>query len=68
LTRLRIECPQKIKDDIQALRDDFLMNGKGKMLLLVSMATDEMIHLVSMYPEVWSMDTTAGKFFFIIYL
>jgi hypothetical protein len=47
LTRLRIECPQKIKDDIQALRDNFLMNGKRKMLLLVSMATDEMICLVS---------------------
>jgi len=31
------------------------------MLVLVSMATDEMIHLVSMYPEVWFMDTTAGK-------
>jgi hypothetical protein len=68
LIRLRIECPQQIKDDIQALRDNFLMNGKSKMLLLVSMATDEMIRLLSMYREVWFMDTTAGKFFFIIYL
>jgi hypothetical protein len=68
LTRLKIECPQQIKDDIQAVRDDFLMNGKSKMLFLVSMATDEMIRLVSMYPKVWFMDTTAGKFFFIIYL
>jgi hypothetical protein len=33
------------------------------MLVLVSMATDEMICLVSMYPDVWFMDTTAGKFF-----
>jgi hypothetical protein len=66
LTRLRLECPQQIKDDIQALKDDFLMNGKSKMLLLVSMATDEMIRLVSMYPDVWFMDTTAGKFVFII--
>jgi hypothetical protein len=31
------------------------------MLVLVSMATDEMIRLVSMYPEVWFMDTTAGE-------
>jgi hypothetical protein len=31
------------------------------MLVLVSMATDEMIRLVAMYPDVWFMDTTAGK-------
>ncbi len=68
LTRLRLECPQQIKDDIQALRDNFLLNGKSKMLDLVSMTTDEMIRLVSMYPDVWFVDTTAGKFFFSIYL
>ena len=27
------------------------------------MATDEMIQLVAMYPDVWFMDTTAGKSF-----
>jgi len=30
-------------------------------VVLVSMATDEMIRLVSMYLEVWFMDTTAGE-------
>jgi hypothetical protein len=68
LTRLRLECPQQINDYIQALRDDFLLNGKSKMLVLVSIATDEMICLVSMYPDVWFMDTTAGKFFISIHL
>ncbi len=28
---------------------------------MISMATDEMIRLVAMYPDVWFMDTTAGK-------
>jgi hypothetical protein len=32
------------------------------MLVKVSMATDEMIRLVSIYPDVRFMDTTAGKF------
>jgi hypothetical protein len=68
LTRLRHECPQQIKDDIQSLRDDFLLNEKSKMLVLVSIATDEMIFLVSMYPDVWFMDTTAGKCFIRIYI
>jgi hypothetical protein len=36
------------------------------MLVLVPMATDGMIHLVSMYPEVWFMDTTAGEYEFIL--
>jgi hypothetical protein len=57
-----------MKDDIQALRDDFLLNGKSKILVLVSIATDEMIRLVSRYPDVWFMDTTAGEFFISIYL
>jgi hypothetical protein len=43
------------------LREEFLLNDKRKMLVLVSMVTDEMISLVSMYPEVWFMDTTAGE-------
>ncbi len=28
---------------------------------MISMATDEMIQLVVMYPDVWFMDTAAGK-------
>jgi hypothetical protein len=43
------------------MRDDFLLNKKGQMLVMISMATDEMIRLVAMYPDVWFMDTTVGK-------
>jgi hypothetical protein len=49
LTKLRLECPEQVEEDL------------AKMLVLVSMATDKMIHLISMYPEVWFMDTTAGE-------
>ena len=38
-----------------------MINAKSKMLVLVSMVTDEMIRLVSMYSDVWFMDTTAGR-------
>ena len=58
---MRLECPQQIEEDLAGLRNDFVLNDKSKMLVLVSMATDEMICLVSMYPEVWFMDTTAGE-------
>jgi hypothetical protein len=50
------------------MREDFLLNKKNQMLVMISMATDEMIPLVAMYPDVWFMDTTAGKrFSFLAY-
>ena len=58
---MQLECPQQIEEDLAGLRNDFVLNDKSKMLVLVSMATDEMICLNSMYPEVWFMDTTAGE-------
>jgi hypothetical protein len=61
LTKKRLECPEQIEEEVAGLRKDYLLNNKCKMLVLVSMATDEMIRLVSMYPEVWFMDTTAGE-------
>ena len=66
LTKQRLDCPEKIEEELAGLRKDFLLNDKCKMLVLVSMATDGMIRLVSMYPEVWFMDTTAGEYEFLL--
>ncbi len=60
-TRIRLECPKQIEDDLKSMRDDFLINDKSQMLVMLSMATDEMIRIVAMYPDVWFMDTTADK-------
>ena len=60
-TRIRLECPKQIEDDLKSMREDFLMNDKSQMLVMLSTATDKMIQLVAMYPDVWFMDTTAGK-------
>ena len=57
-TRIRLE---QIEDNLKSMREDFLINDKSQMLVMLSMATDEMICLVAMYPDVWFMDTTAGK-------
>ena len=56
-----LECPEVIQQDLANLRKSFLINAKSKMLVLISMATDEMIRLVSVYSDVWFMDTTAGR-------
>jgi hypothetical protein len=63
--RTCLECPAKIMADFEELRDDFIHNEKSQMLVMVSMATDEMIRLVAMYPDVWFMHTTAGKLFYM---
>ncbi len=61
LAKKRLECPDEIEEEFAGLRQDFLLTDHCQMLVLVSMAIDEMIRLVSMYPEVWFMDTTAGE-------
>ena len=74
MTKKRLECPEQIEEEVTGLRKDYSLNDKCKILVLVSMATDKMIRLVSMYPEVWFMDTTAGECIslfnmrFVIYL
>ncbi len=40
-TRLRLECPEQIEDDLKSMRDDFLLNKKSQMLVMISMTTDE---------------------------
>jgi hypothetical protein len=58
--RICLNNTAKIQADLERLRDDYILNEKSQMLVMVSMATNEMIQLVTMYPDVWFMDTTAG--------
>jgi hypothetical protein len=57
----KVGCPKQIEDELSIMREGFLLNHQSKMLVLVSMATDKMIRLVAIYPDVWFMDTKAGK-------
>ncbi len=58
--RIRLDCSTKIQADFEQLREDYILNEKSQMSVMISMATNEMIRLVAMYPDVWFMDTTAG--------
>ncbi len=58
--RIRLDCSTKIQADLERLRDEYILNDKSQMLVMISMATNEMIRLMAMYPDVWFMDTTAG--------
>ena len=54
----------EMHDKIIALRNDFLIHDNTKMLLFISIATNDMIKYVSMYPEVWFLDCTYGEYFY----
>jgi hypothetical protein len=65
--RIHLDCSAKIQADLEQLRDDYILNEKSQMLVIISMATNEMIGLMAMYHDVWFMDTTAGKYNAIVF-
>ena len=52
--------PPEVAKEIAEIRKQLRIKKGTKVLLLVSMATDEMIRIVSMHPEVWFQDVTTG--------
>ncbi len=42
------------------MRSDNGLLNSTKMLVLISLATNEMVKFMCMYPDVWYMDTTSG--------
>ena len=46
-------CSSDLEEKIQDLRNDFLFHHETKIMLLVSIMTNNMIRFVSMHPEVW---------------
>ncbi len=58
---MRLPSSSYLDKKIQDLRNDFLLHNETKMMLLVSIATNNMIRYVLMFPEVWFLDCTAGE-------
>ena len=52
------ECTLEMSDKISELRTDHNMHEDTKMLLFISIATNDMVKYVCMYPEVWFLDCT----------
>ena len=58
--RKRLECPELIEKEIMEIRKQLRLSKNAKLLMIVSIAIDDMVRLVSMHPEVWFMDVTGG--------
>jgi hypothetical protein len=56
-----LQSSSDLNKKIQDLRNDFPLHNETKMMLIVSIATNSMIRYVSMHPEVWFLDCTAGE-------
>ena len=58
--KIRLHCPDILETEINELRNKLRLSLDKKLLMLVSIATDDMIRMVTMHPEVWFMDVTGG--------
>jgi hypothetical protein len=56
----KLPCPVDVDQQLCKLRLDYGISESKKMMVFISLATREMVRYMSMYPEVWFMDTTAG--------
>ena len=54
----RLKCPADVEEEVRKLRNELSYEKGTKIVLLLSLATDEMIRLVMMYPETFFMDVT----------
>ena len=57
-----IACAFDMEKRIHKIRCDKGIPDSSEWMVMLSLATKEMIKYISMYSEVWVMDCTAGKF------
>jgi hypothetical protein len=55
---MKLNCPEHVQEAAKQTRKELSYDDGKKLMLLFSLATDEMIRLVMMYPEVIFMDVT----------
>ena len=58
----KLPCPADVNSKLLKLRMDFGIGHSNKMMVFISLATKDMVRHMSMYPEVWFMDCTAGMY------
>ena len=56
----KLPCPVDVDQKLCKLRLDYGISESKSMMVFISLATKEMVQFISMYPEVWFMDCTAG--------
>ena len=60
----KLKCSEVLNEKILQLRKDFSLHDDTKMLVMLSISTNDMTRYVSMHPEVWFIDCTLGEIVF----
>ena len=60
VTGIRLPCCDDVENRIRQMRSDNGLLDSTKMLVIISLATNEMVKYMYMYPDVWYMDCTSG--------
>ena len=60
-TRKKLTCSDYLNEKMRQLRKDFSLHDDTKMLVMLSISTNDMNRYVSMYPKVWFIDCTSGE-------
>ena len=55
-----VKCSQKMKKQLNQLKKDMNHTESTEILLAISLASDEMMHAVHMFPEVFYGDVTGN--------
>ena len=58
--KLIMNCPEKMRQQLADLKQSMSINNQTELLLAISIASDDMIRHVHMFPEVFYMDVTAN--------
>ncbi len=60
-THQKLKCSDFLNKKILELRKDFSLHDDTKMLVMLSISTNDINRYVSMYPNVWFIDCTSGE-------
>ena len=55
-----LSCPKKMKKELKRMKKEMSFKDETEILLAISVASDDMIRSVHMFPEVFYMDVTAN--------
>jgi hypothetical protein len=60
-THQKLKCSDFLNEKNLELRKDFSLHDDTKMLVMLSISTNDMNRYVYMYPDVWFIDCTSGE-------
>jgi hypothetical protein len=61
-SRIKLPFYNSMQEKMLEMRGDFQLHNDTQMMVMLSICTKEMNRYVSMFPEVWFIDCTAGEF------